>query len=124
MNELVAAQLEQVQDAYGVEIERYPDGVVLVSSVFALPPGWNKSQTRIWVVVPVGYPVAKPDCFWTEQDLRLQTGSMPNNTGNTHLPHHNEPLLWFSWHATKWNPNKDTLLTYLRLVEARLRDAR
>ena len=127
MNDIVSGQFQRIKEHYpDAEITEYPDGVaVLTATVRTLPEGaWNKTETKVLVVVPVGYPVAKPDCFWTEVDLRLHTGAQPTNTAFTAPPHHNVHLLWFSWHISKWNPNKDGLVTYMRTVEGRLREPR
>lgn len=81
---------------------------------------WNKNSTTIYFVAPVGYPAAKPDCFWADADLRLASGNVPKNTGNQPLPGIAEPTLWFSWHPSSWNVNSDDLRTYLRVIEDRL----
>jgi hypothetical protein len=85
-----------------------------------LPPGWNKSQSNIFFKVPVGYPVAKPDCFWVDADVRLASGEAPQNSGFQPIPPESEPKLWFSWHADPWLPNRDTLRSYVGVILSRL----
>jgi len=97
--------------------------VVTIPGV-ALPPGWSTPTTTVRFIVPVGYPFSKPDCFWTDPGLRLQSGAMPQATGVQSPPGINEPQLWFSWHAGQWNPNRDNLLTYFYVIQNRLREAR
>src|SRR5258706_10651754 len=83
-----------------------PDGSHLVSVPnIQLPNGWTKGSTEIRFIAPVGYPLARPDCFWTDQDLRLSNGNMPQNTGPNAIPHNTGSYLWFSWHLASWNPN-------------------
>jgi hypothetical protein len=114
-------------------LERYPDtiietcgdgtSVVKIPS-FELPEGWSKRQTTVAFIIPAGYPYAKPDCFWADGDLRLASGGTPANTA--HSSHHAIPpgMLWFSYHASVWNPNADSLLTYTNVIRARLTECR
>lgn len=105
--------------------EKLPDGtfLIIVPSL-SLPEGWSKKTVTVKFLVPVGYPFAKLDCFWTDPDLRLATGTMPQNTGTNQIPHLATPHLWFSWHVGTWNPNVDNLLTYLHVIERRLQNPR
>ena len=108
-----------------VSYQKFPDGsyLVVVSGV-SLPDGWSKKMTDVKFLVPVGYPFAKLDCFWTDSDLRLSNGNPPMNTGSNPIPHLGTPHLWFSWHVGTWNPNVDNLLTYLHVIERRLYNPR
>ena len=106
-------------------LERRPDGSALVLIPdFALKPGWNKQQTTVVFIVPVGYPVAQPDTFWTDPDLRLANGGMPANSGINANYGGPSPRLWFSFHPSSWNPNLDDFLTYVKLIGRRLSEAR
>lgn len=89
-----------------------------------LPAGWNKPATSIHFVLPLGYPVARPDTFWTDADLRLGNGGMPVNTGNNQQEGVPSELLWFSWHPSGWNPNRDSLRTYLAIIRKRFGEVR
>jgi hypothetical protein len=94
--------------------------LVTVQSI-RLPPGWNQPTTSVRLLAPLGYPLARPDCFWTDAGLRLAGGSMPQNTAPTAVPETTEPALWFSWHLTQaWDPVRDDLLTWLAVVVGRL----
>lgn len=88
-----------------------------------LPVGWNRAATEVRFVVPVGFPMARPDCFWADTDLRLATGAMPQNSGMTPVTGTQDVRLWFSWHLLGWNPLTDTVLTYARVIMDRLRRA-
>jgi hypothetical protein len=108
--------------------ERYPQstvqmlgdgtGVVTVPGI-RLHAGWNNSNVTVFFVVPVGYPMARPDCFWTEDNLRLANGGLPKNSALQTVAWGGTKL-WFSWHPSSWNPNHDTLRTYVKVAEARL----
>ena len=124
---LLEEQIEVLRSQYpDVAVRSLPSGaaLVLLPNVL-LPEGWSKNSTAIRFLVPVGYPHAKPDCFWADADLRLASGDTPANTGGTAIPEINEAgHLWFSWHTARWNPNRDSLLTYVNVVKNRLRDTR
>jgi len=94
---------------------------VITAPNFLLPNGWTLKVTTIRFIVPVGYPMGRPDCFWTDAQLRIEGNRVPQNTGDNPIPGGPSPLLWFSWHVQSWNPNSDTLLTYLRVIEKRFR---
>jgi hypothetical protein len=97
--------------------------VITVPSV-KVPSGWTSKEVTVRFIAPVGYPAAKPDCFWTDPDLKLEGNRVPQSTGPTPLPNGPSPLLWFSWHVDTWSPNSDTLLTYVHVIEKRFRELR
>jgi hypothetical protein len=70
-------------------------------------------------VLPVGYPNAQPDCFWTDADLKLEGDRTPQNTGMNQIPATTETLLWFSWHIQAWSPNDHSAMTWIRLIKKR-----
>lgn len=119
-------QLEILRGQFAaLTVQGLPSGTtIVVIPELKLPAGWSKSQTRVKFLVPVGYPFAKPDCFWADVDLRLMNGNMPQNCNLTPIPETTEALLWFSWHTSQWNPNRDNLSTYFRVIEKRLREAK
>jgi hypothetical protein len=126
MGGIVDAQLEQLRERFGdAHIRRLASGTALVTvPSVRLPEGWSKPSTSIRFLVPPGYPYAQLDCFWAEADLRLSGGAMPQNSGLTPIPEANEPGLWFSWHLCgTWNPNRDTLLSWMNVVIDRTRRA-
>jgi len=115
-----------VESNHGTNFRFLGDGTILVHvPMVTLPTGWNQTQTSIWYHIPIGYPVAKPDCFWTDLNLRLANGEMlPMNTSIQNPMPDGTTQLWFSWHSALWNPNADNLTTYLHMIEARLRELR
>lgn len=125
MNPIIDVQFAEIKKLYkDSTMQNLPGGSFLVQvPEVTLPDGWNQNKTTIWFVIPVGYPIAKPDCFWVDRDLRLKNGTMPINTSHTPMPSGTIEL-WFSWHSTKWNPNTDDLLTYMHMAKMRLRELR
>lgn len=111
--------------------ERHPDaswreatgiGHIITLPQFTLPAGWNKRSCQVCFIAPQGYPYAKPDCFWTDQDLRLisSPSALPQNTGRSPVAPELSQMLWFSWHAEQWNANRDDLLSWIASIRDRL----
>lgn len=118
---IVLSQLQDLREAYtGTEWFPVPGGAARIHvPQVELPLGWSKPSVDVRFVLPVGYPAARPDCFWVDLDLRLASGRMPQNTGSNVLPGTSETLLWFSWHVQQWHPNSHTAMTWLRVVRKR-----
>jgi hypothetical protein len=109
------------------ELKPLPDGShLIVIPGIKLSSAWSKPTVEVKFVAPVGYPFGRPDCFWTDHDLRLSNGNPPQSTGPNAIPNANDdtPHLWFSWHLSAWNPNSDNLLTYLNVIKSRFNPAR
>jgi E2/UBC family protein E len=127
MTAIVQRQLEELQQLYrtGVRHQELGSGAILIEiSGVVLPAGWTKPSTSIRFIAPVGYPFAAPDCFWTDEDLRISPGVQPQSTNFQPIPEANLPGMWFSWHVQGWNPNRNTLVTFAKLIEQRLADLR
>ena len=76
-------------------------------------------------LVPPGYPFAQLDCFWADPDLLLAHGATPQNAALNVIPETLQQGMWFSWHLeSAWNPNRDTLSTWMNVVIDRLRQVR
>lgn len=122
---IIDQQLEILKEHFpGTTLSQLPNGAQLVTIPnVRLPQGWSQQTTTIYFIAPVGYPLAKPDCFWADPALRLSNGGMPQAANITPIPDTNQNQVWFSWHAEHWNPNRDSLLTYMRIIEARLKRA-
>ena len=119
------ASLKLIQRYRLATLTPVPNGTFVVEiPAFPLPDGWNARSTTVYFIVPVGYPVAKPDTFWTSPDLRLAGGGMPNGTNQQNPPGIPPDLLWFSWHPSVWNPNRDSLINYAEVIAQRFREAR
>jgi hypothetical protein len=119
---LIQAQFDALQKEHPeARMEQGSGGMIISIPNMTLEPAgkWNKPTTTVRILAPPAFPQAKPDCFWVDQDVRLASGGLPQNAQpNSQL---GSNLLWFSWHVQKWNPNVDTLQTYLRVVLNRLR---
>jgi hypothetical protein len=101
-------------------IKTVDGGAVLVTvPEVPLPDGWNQKITTVRFLAPVGFPLARPDCFWADPALRLVTGAMPQNGGMSAVPGLSDPHTWFSWHLQSWDPLTDSLLTFVRVIQNR-----
>jgi hypothetical protein len=120
----VDTQLREVQGLYpGAECVRGADGArFLVVPCIPLPPGWSSELANIRVAVPIGFPHVKPDCFYTDDHLKLASGGEP--TASRVQVALGGSFRWFSWHLTSWDPVRGSLAQYVRFCERRLRDAR
>ena len=79
--DVIASQLASVQLRFPdarIESTREGQRLLIVPNV-SLRPGWNKDRVTLRVLVPAGFPHVKPDCFYTDPDLRLHSGGVPVN---------------------------------------------
>jgi hypothetical protein len=122
--DVLATELASLQERYPqARVEEGEGQRVLSVPGVRLPQGWSRAEATIMVLVPVGFPHAGPDCFFTDAELQLASGAEPMNSAK-------QPLLgrerrWFSWHPSAWEPGeRGALGRYLRFCEARLREIR
>lgn len=108
-----------------------PSGAHLIEiGDFTMPPGWNLTKATLLFVAPPAFPAAQPDCFWIESigervPIRLQNGTTPQSTNDSNpIPEVGQRGTWFSWHLQTWNPNNDSLITFLNVIWRRLKPAR
>lgn len=116
--------------------ERLPSGgqLVLIPG-YRLPVGWQvppaspDGTVTIKFLAPPGYPASQPDCFWVDPvGLRIAGGGTPQNSNDSNpIPGYPQPPphgTWFSWHVQQWNPNSDSLLSFLGIIKNRLNSPR
>ncbi|MFI5089184.1 MAG: E2/UBC family protein [Terriglobales bacterium] len=112
----LAKEIEQLE----LKPEVAEDGSVvnLVFRDYPVPPGYNRSTTDLLVRIPLSYPDAGPDMFWTSPVLTLANGAAPQGSDllETYM---GQQWRRFSWH-TIWRPNIDNLHSYMHFVRRRL----
>ena len=83
---------------------------------------WNRDRADILVITHPTYPNAKMDMFWVDPPISLKNGSSPGGVS----PDSRCGREWqrFSWHVKDWSPAHDNLITYLDVVDYRLRQNR
>jgi hypothetical protein len=120
---LVDDQFSELKAKYpAAELRQLPNGSYLVVIPdFPIPQDkWSAAATEVKFLIPVGFPQAKPDTFWATTGLRLRSGALPHASNEPNqIPDTNETGLWFSWHTATWNPNRDSLRTYAKVVSDR-----
>lgn len=122
---LIEQQLQRLRDRFEpIHTQEVPGtGWVVRIPAVPLPGGWSKQETELVFLLPQGYPFAKPDCFWADQDLRLANGNLPQSTQINSVPGLGSQMLWFSWHLEPWNPNQDDISTWFAVIRSRLGQA-
>lgn len=126
------SELQSVRQQYEVKIVEEPLVINLIIRNFPTSNLYTKPTTNILLRVPRSYPDAGLDMFWTDTDLILKTGAVPNGASQVEqYPPLDEVVelkskLWrrFSWHpqyasGSRWNPNLDNLISYIEFVKRR-----
>lgn len=95
----VKSQIERVKRDYpNLELIQQPDGSIqILINDFYLPPHWGKEKTNIMIKLPPGYPQAMPSGFQAQLDGQNWKG--------------------FCWRPSSWNPSKDNLWKWVKLIE-------
>jgi hypothetical protein len=109
-------------EGHTIEVAEEPDWIVLIFLEWSLPRGYTKDRSRLLLRIPRSYRFGKPDMFWTDSDLRLLNGQMPQRASAEQVL--GTEWLRFSWHPQKWDPAKDNLRSYLAFVDSGLSRAR
>lgn len=99
-------------------------GVILKD--FPLPHGkFEQDQADILILLPSGYPDARPDCFYTSPSLKLtQTKQLPKATRPNNLVFNQQKWQFWSRHNSDWRPGIDGIRTMIKRVEYSLEAAR
>lgn len=84
---LLQRQLKRLKDTYpSAVVEQRPDGSTLLTVAdLPLPPGWDRDRISISMILPAGYPTAKPSGFETPSDLKLADGRIPSAGCGPHV---------------------------------------
>jgi len=112
------------QDGWTVDVQRVPptgNQIFVIIQKYPLPPGWNKSETRLLLITDVGYPNSKIDMFWVDPDVVLQQDNKVPQAGESIETYMEQRWRRFSWHVKKWNPAVDNIKSYLHTVDNRLK---
>ena len=95
---------------------------------FPLCDGYNRKSTKLLFLIHNTYPHTAPDCFYVEIGLRLINGNMPSNYNEEMNVPVGGNWGYFSWHPEIWQPTDqieegDNLLSFVKVVNLRLREA-
>ena len=103
-----------------VEIKCEDKQICVMFKNYKIPSNiWDRSQVDLLVIAYPTYPNVKMDMFWVDPPLTLKSNK------SIEAAQSNEQCgkTWqrFSWHVNKWNPAHDNIMTYLQVVDHRLR---
>jgi hypothetical protein len=117
----LAADVEWIRRDFGsVETRLQPDGSLhVLVGPFLLPSGWSPASGRILVAVPPGYPSQRPSGFFSEPGI-LAGGGQPRGSGANQVA--GETWTFFCWNPANWDPAKDTLWKYVKLMAERFEE--
>jgi hypothetical protein len=119
---LVQNQIDRVRQAYpNLVVSQQPDGSIdLELPTYELPPGWTKQQTSVLVSIPVGYPDNKPYGLYVDPDLGLASGQQAGGL----RPQAKSGRNWsfFSWNSAEWDPHRDPLWKYVKIMLSRFEE--
>jgi hypothetical protein len=113
----LAKEVSELQEAYRIKVVE-TDLFCLIFEAFPTATHFNKSETELLIRVPRPYPDAGPDMFWTDEDLALENGQIPQGADSVEV-HLGKRWRRFSWHHSRWNPVVDDLQSYLAFVRRR-----
>lgn len=112
----------KILEREGHKIEIHVDSEIhIVFKDYKIPDQiWDPNKTDLLVITHPTYPNAKMDMFWVNPPISLKSGKTAQAAGTTEGK---LGINWlrFSWHVQSWNPGKDNLITYLDVVNDRLR---
>lgn len=117
----LAADAEKLRkQGYNVKLVQEGPFVHVVFDDFLLGPRYHPPKSSLLTTTTFQYPLAGFDMFWVDPVVELQGGATPKAAEIV-----NEILgrNWrrFSWHLnTRWNPKRDSLLSWVAAIEHRL----
>lgn len=121
--EQLLRDVEQLRaDGHDVDVLDGDGWAYVIFHEYPLPPRYSRSTTELLIKIPISYPNGKPDMFWTDPDVTLSDGSIPQAAQKLEDAVGRQ---WrrFSWHAQNWNPGTDDIRTFLEFVNNRLAKA-
>lgn len=113
-------ELAQLKESFRIEIHTDASFVSLIFPEFPVGEGFNRTNSDLMVRVPLSYPDAGPDMFYTDPALLLARGTVPQSAEAIET-HAGRQWRRFSWHHGPWNRISDNLTGYLEFVRDRLR---
>lgn len=136
--EMLPPQLETeihgLQREYKVDLVEEAAMIDVVLRDFPTSALYSKPKTNLLIRVPRSYPDAGLDMFWTDYDLTLQGGGIPNGAAvlegypalDTIPELKGKQWRRFSWHPetgtpSRWNASIDNLFSYIEFVRKRFR---
>lgn len=110
----------RVLESRGFAVEvTVSDAIYIVIKDYPIPEAiWDRSSSDLLVMAYDTYPNAPLDMFWLDPPVSRRNGQADGVGTETR---NGREWQSFSWHIGGWDPAHDSLLTYLDVVDDRLR---
>jgi hypothetical protein len=116
----VAAQIDRAREDFpDLEVSSQPDGFIRVLVPhLSIGPGWDRHALRALVLLPPGFPTAKPNGFEADPGLRLADGRPPSQ-GYGMQQIGSESWGHYCWQPQTWAADRETLWRYIKFIQRR-----
>lgn len=108
-------------ESMGYEVEvTSGDAIYVVIRGYPIPGNvWDRSRSDLMIMAHDTYPNAPLDMFWLDPPISCRSGEAAGGAGTE--TRNGRKWQSFSWHIGGWDPAHDNLVTYLDVVNDRLR---
>jgi len=110
--------LVQLSHAYTIAVDDDYESIIVKN--FNLPPGYNRGQIPVMLMIPSRYPESAPGIgkarVYVPEDLRYQGKKPEDFHDNGHL----NGWAWWCYEWIEWNPCKDNLVTFFEMLRAHM----
>lgn len=123
MSELLSDNDLEYLESKGLDFEAKLENnmISLVIKEFALPEGYQPSKVDLLLRLPVQFPQAPPDMFWTDPIVSYANGGTPTQT---QMRQNFMGRSWQRWSRhfsqSRWRPGTDDLRSYVQLIRSTL----
>lgn len=123
MSEFLTANDLEYIESKGFDFDAKVEGnmISLVLKEFALPEGYRPSEVDLLLRLPLQFPQAPPDMFWTDPAVSYANGGTPPQT---QARQNFMGRSWQRWSRhfgqSRWRPGTDDLRSYVQLIRSTL----
>ncbi|SRR6266404_1777513 len=112
-------EISELREKFAVEVHPDAGFINLILKDFPLGGGFNLPSADLLIRVPLSYPDAGPDMFWTDPRVLLSNGQEPQ-AANVREQYLGREWRRFSWHRSRWDSIRDNLFSYIEFVHHRI----
>jgi hypothetical protein len=104
------------------DVQREEGFICVAIRNFPLPTGYNLQTTDLLLRLPLNFPLACPDMFWTFPHVRLANGAYPKAADVLDVQFQGRQWQRWSRHpdVSSWRPGTDNLKTFLGTIRREL----
>lgn len=120
--DLLSEHIDQLRSqGYEIDVIEQQQEIGIVLHNYPIPDSiWSCTMVDLLVITHPSYPNPKMDMFWVDPTITLKDGREPRAAAKK-VSKFGRTWQRFSWHVNSWNPVHDSLITYLDVVNDRLR---